>query len=679
MASTRWGKATTVGLAILLAMAPLAGLGAGASGGREAACQEPYREPGIGYVCEVDGVYQLVDPQTGRSLGYTHGTDELAASTVSSSTASTIDPAPLTCSEASYGQDGEYYSKIFYANASDDTSRYPEVVDDMRGLAEKANRLLLEAGKATGTPANLIAQCALGDLTVEEVHLPGTREEYSDLGAIMDDMRAMGYDAQEVQHWVYYDEVYDAQNRGCRGLGNWYDDDRLTEANWNNGNAASMHAVMEGCLPGEEADGGGTWTEEGITRLWLHELSHTMGAVQTSAPNHADSATAHCTDGEDVMCPASRPWASEVCSTLRYDCNKDDYFHTNPSSESYLANHWNIGDEVNRYIDFADTRPPSKVTGLALTDVGQTTVNLSWDPASDNVGVEHYNVYRAEGGSGLSKVASTTETSFSDAALAEDTNYTYEVTAADEAGNEGEASDPVEARTDGTPPTAVEELTVVDRTTSSIEVDWAPSSDDNTGLSHYNVYRGPSADELSRIARTVTVGYLDDGLDRGTTYVYEVSAVDEVGNEGEAAQAQAATLADGEAPELDVTHPRAGTVYHGCTLPLALLPASIGPLFAEEGCVAFTASEPLDTDSGLARLDVDLVFGSHVVDVLDREYPAGTGEVSIEEAVPVDRQDGPVGQALEVGELRILAVDHVGHRSTQMVDDVRATDAVSFP
>ena len=79
-----------------------------------------------------------------------------------------------------------------------------------------------------------------------------------------------------------------------------------------------------------------------------HELGHTIGAVQPTAPHH--SYQAHCYDGlADVMCyddgtlPA--PLTAAQCpadqlSTL--DCGHDDYFNTNPARGSYLATHWNV-------------------------------------------------------------------------------------------------------------------------------------------------------------------------------------------------------------------------------------------------------------------------------------------------------------------------------------------------
>ncbi|MBA3450515.1 MAG: hypothetical protein H0T18_04815, partial [Chloroflexia bacterium] len=81
-----------------------------------------------------------------------------------------------------------------------------------------------------------------------------------------------------------------------------------------------------------------------------HELSHNLGAVQNSAPH--TSRAAHCIDEWDVMCysdPPDFPQVEIVCPDETYDvtifdCNNDDYFHTNPPAGSYLDTHWNTAD-----------------------------------------------------------------------------------------------------------------------------------------------------------------------------------------------------------------------------------------------------------------------------------------------------------------------------------------------
>jgi hypothetical protein len=100
----------------------------------------------------------------------------------------------------------------------------------------------------------------------------------------------------------------------------------------------------------------------------LHEFSHTLGAVQGSAPHSSKDETSepgHCNDepdiqqgGNDVMCKSDKPDTAfeDACKesgfAFRYDCNNDDYFNPKPAPGSYLATHWNLGSPLNHFITF---------------------------------------------------------------------------------------------------------------------------------------------------------------------------------------------------------------------------------------------------------------------------------------------------------------------------------------
>ena len=77
-----------------------------------------------------------------------------------------------------------------------------------------------------------------------------------------------------------------------------------------------------------------------------------------------------------------------------------------------------------------DTTPPSVPTGLAASNVTQTSLTFAWSAASDNVGVTGYDVYRNN-----TKMATVTATSSNQAALTCGTSYTLAVEAFDAAGN----------------------------------------------------------------------------------------------------------------------------------------------------------------------------------------------------------------------------------------------------
>ena len=90
-----------------------------------------------------------------------------------------------------------------------------------------------------------------------------------------------------------------------------------------------------------------------------------------------------------------------------------------------------------------DSTPPTAPANLTATGQSQTSIDLSWDAASDDgTGVDHYNVY--EGSAKQTEVTGTTATL---TGLSADTSYTYTVTAVDGAGNESDQSNSVTATT----------------------------------------------------------------------------------------------------------------------------------------------------------------------------------------------------------------------------------------
>lgn len=79
----------------------------------------------------------------------------------------------------------------------------------------------------------------------------------------------------------------------------------------------------------------------------------------------------------------------------------------------------------------ADTQAPTVPTNLTASNTTQTSTDLSWTASTDNVGVDHYNVYV----DGVLNGTSTT-TSYTVNGLTAGTTYTMGVSAEDVAGNE---------------------------------------------------------------------------------------------------------------------------------------------------------------------------------------------------------------------------------------------------
>ncbi len=96
-----------------------------------------------------------------------------------------------------------------------------------------------------------------------------------------------------------------------------------------------------------------------------------------------------------------------------------------------------------------DRQPPEKVTGLAAQATPEG-VKLSWQPATDNVGVQVYVVARADGGGAFKKIAESHAVGCLDTAAGEGT-CRYRVFAIDFEENYGPWSDPVAVRSTAAP------------------------------------------------------------------------------------------------------------------------------------------------------------------------------------------------------------------------------------
>ncbi|MFB7545613.1 glycosyl hydrolase family 18 protein [Streptomyces zaomyceticus] len=93
--------------------------------------------------------------------------------------------------------------------------------------------------------------------------------------------------------------------------------------------------------------------------------------------------------------------------------------------------------------------PPSAPGTPVASDIGNTSVKLSWGAATDDKGVKNYDVLR-DG----TKVTTTTALTYTDQGLTAGTDYTYSVVARDTIDQTGPAAGPTPVRTTGgdTPP-----------------------------------------------------------------------------------------------------------------------------------------------------------------------------------------------------------------------------------
>lgn len=169
-----------------------------------------------------------------------------------------------------------------------------------------------------------------------------------------------------------------------------------------------------------------------------------------------------------------------------------------------------------------DTVAPTAPT-LSAAGTTETTTNLSWSGATDNIAVTGYDVFRNG-----SLIGSTAATTFAITGLLNSTTYLFTVKSKDAAGNVSADSNSVSVTTltpapDTTAPTAPT-LTSSGTTLTSTNLSWTGATD-NVAVTGYDVYQD-GVFKISTISTTLAV----TGLSSSTTYAFYVQAKDAAGN-----------------------------------------------------------------------------------------------------------------------------------------------------
>jgi endonuclease I/chitodextrinase len=168
-----------------------------------------------------------------------------------------------------------------------------------------------------------------------------------------------------------------------------------------------------------------------------------------------------------------------------------------------------------------DTEAPTAPTSLSASSITETTLSLSWNASTDNVGVTEYEVFQ-----GGSLIGTSTNTSFNVTGLTVVTSYSFTVQAKDAAGNISGNSNTANATTvDLTAPSTPTSLASSNVTETSVDLSWSAASD-NVAVASYDVYQ-----DASFIANTSTTSYSVSGLSAGTSYDFYVVAKDAAGNQ----------------------------------------------------------------------------------------------------------------------------------------------------
>ncbi|GGG32918.1 hypothetical protein GCM10011344_37320 [Dokdonia pacifica] len=119
-----------------------------------------------------------------------------------------------------------------------------------------------------------------------------------------------------------------------------------------------------------------------------------------------------------------------------YTTSEWDSFPSNTTSD--LGSH-----TVEGNTPAPDTQAPTAPSNLTASNVGETSLSLSWNASSDNVAVTDYDVYN-----GNAVIATTANTTYTVTGLSAGTTYTFSVRAKDAASNVSSASNSITVTTD---------------------------------------------------------------------------------------------------------------------------------------------------------------------------------------------------------------------------------------
>jgi hypothetical protein len=337
-----------------------------------------------------DGAFEARS-RKGVSLGCSHGPDpappgtdvrhgrgdhQLAADLVAGAPGGSGSAAAPAGNVGCIG-DGISGSRIqaIYAVPADRTDRSATVLPAIRATyAPRVDWQLNESAAETGGEAHAVfvtepgaggSGCQLS-VTIARLSAEGD-DSFSDT---VTELKALGYHRPDRKYLVWTDAAV------LCGVGSLYSDTRPGSNNLNNGNAPMYARVDAACWGSAEG----------------HELMHTLGAVQRSAP-HATSA-GHCFDEPDEMCydddgsgPATMLTVCRGRNGALFDCNHDDYFYAGiPPLLNWLATHWNTFNSswLHRApLPSLATLPPLLPigsTGTAGTSTGTPSVGTTTTP-----------------------------------------------------------------------------------------------------------------------------------------------------------------------------------------------------------------------------------------------------------------------------------------------------------
>ncbi len=257
-----------------------------------------------------------------------------------------------------------YRVQTMYVVEAGATNRYSSLLASFKLWAAGTDDVINRSAALTGGVRHIryVTEASGGTCTAKVLNVVVPSGALSSFNGTISALQGLGYTDASRKYLLWTDAS------SLCGVATMYNDDRESQAELNNGSYAQYARVDSGCW------GLGNGTSQHSVEA--HELTHTLGGVQNSAPH--STKVGHCWDESDTMCYADGGAYAmrQVCPAEReylLDCNTDDYFSTYPDPGSYLDTHWNAAD--SRFLIGGGTGSGGGTTGTPTTLGATISVN----------------------------------------------------------------------------------------------------------------------------------------------------------------------------------------------------------------------------------------------------------------------------------------------------------------
>jgi hypothetical protein len=253
---------------------------------------------------------------------------------------------PLDDAADSFQPPEAHVVKVVYAHASDAPNQFAQVYPSLaQGVRDIVEYVYVESGERKSIRFDLGTPAGLDCLDAQRISLPNPASYYdpdnvsSARQKVVADLQPrLGAQPGQRNFLVFVDGV--PNNFRAANTFPSPADDSVAGPSWQVGGYYSVIFDNPFTFGLSQAFG----------KIGVHELFHTFGAVQASAPHHGGGG--HCVERQDLMCDpgfggpvlcdfGDYPTISWETPQGRLDCGGDDYFNPAPAPGSYLATHWN--------------------------------------------------------------------------------------------------------------------------------------------------------------------------------------------------------------------------------------------------------------------------------------------------------------------------------------------------